>query len=58
MENVADDRAKSAHCELPHHAPILMFQNVAVIHVGMLLSGQMIEANDNFLACTPKTGPC
>ena len=42
------ETGSSTHGELSHHAAILMLQNVAVIHVGILLGRGMIETHDNF----------
>jgi len=42
-----DGEVGSTHGELPHHATILMLQNVAVIHIGILLGCRMVETHDN-----------
>ena len=43
-----DHEVKSAHRELPHHASIFVFQDVAVIHIRVLLGRGMIESNSDF----------
>ena len=40
---MADDYEKSAHRELTHHAAIFMFQDVAVVHVGVLTGYQRLS---------------
>ena len=39
--------ASGAHI-LPHHAGILVFEDVTVIHEGMLLRGGVIKGNQKF----------